>query len=265
MEIITRAEWGARFENGVTSAPMPAPEVWLHHSVTASAGPGATLEQDAATVRSLESIGESRFGYGISYTWLVCKSGRIFEGHSPNRQGTHTGGRNDRARAICLIGNYETDQPTDAQLVSAAALLHYAKTKGWIQNARLNGGHRDVKSTACPGKNAYAKISTINSLAAGSPVQPPKEEDMAFTPKEFWDEYFLRKTGQTSEDGTHAYNVLDTEVGNNKAHWANRNLLAAIAEQQVMMNQALGQIIELLKPSQGTSVGETADSEGDQG
>lgn len=177
MRIILRSEWGARHDNGSGSAPLPASEVWLHHSVTASAGPSATQEQDAAKIRDIEAVGESRFGTGISYTWLITEAGRIFEGHSVGRLGTHTGGRNSIARAICLVGNYDNLTPTPAQLVAVAWLLQKAKAEGWIRQARLNGGHRDVKATGCPGNKAYAVIGQINALAAGAPITNTTEAD----------------------------------------------------------------------------------------
>lgn len=165
--IIPRSEWGARYPDGFRPAPLPAGEVWLHHSVTAQ-GSGS-LAGDKAAVRTLETIGQQRFGGGISYTWPVTRSGRIFTGHSPGRQGAHTGGRNDIARAICLIGNYDTSVPTSPQLDAVAWLLGEAKRRGWIKHARLNGGHRDAPgaATICPGRHAWALISEINRRAAG--------------------------------------------------------------------------------------------------
>jgi hypothetical protein len=163
VRIIPRAEWGARYDNGAGQAPLPASEVWLHHSVTATAnGP--------AVIREIEAIGEARFKTGMSYTWLITANGTIYEGHSPGRLGTHTGGRNSLARAICWVGNYDIALPTPAQIQATAWLLQEAHRRGWIRAPRLNGGHRDLKATACPGKNAYAVIGQINNLAARQPV-----------------------------------------------------------------------------------------------
>jgi hypothetical protein len=171
VRIIPRAEWGARHDNGAGPAPLPAGEVWLHHSVTAAAN-------GTAIIRDIEAVGETRFGTGISYTWLVTPNGSIYEGHSPNRLGTHTGGRNSIARAICWVGNYDVAMPTVPQVQATAWLLQEAHRRGWIRVARLNGGHRDLKATACPGKHAYALIAEINRLAARPPIM---EDDMPLT------------------------------------------------------------------------------------
>jgi len=176
--IISRGEWGAQYDNGGGPAPIPASECWLHHSVTGAPGVDATFEQDAAAVRVLEKIGEDRFGQGISYTWVITPSGRIFEGHGVGRLGAHTANRNSKARAICYLGNYETTRPTTAQIRGAAWLLQHSHGRGWLAAARLNGGHRDVGQTACPGAHAYTRIGEINQLAAGPPITNMEDDDM---------------------------------------------------------------------------------------
>lgn len=158
MRIVSRAEWGAQYRNGFGVAPVPFRELWLHHSVTAA-------RNGADIIRELEQIGQNRFGGGISYTWPITPDGTVYEGHSVDRQGSHTGGRNDIARAICFVGNYESDRPTDAQLRSAASLVRYVHSRGWYGHLGLTGGHRDIKATACPGRYAYAAIPAINALA----------------------------------------------------------------------------------------------------
>ncbi|ASO20259.1 hypothetical protein FHR81_000056 [Actinoalloteichus hoggarensis] len=173
MEIISRAAWGARHPDGFRAAPLPAQEVWLHHSVTSGTGPAA--------VRALEDVGQSRFGGGISYTFAIDSTGAIYQGHSVDRQGAHTGGRNDISRAICLIGNYETQEMTQGQVRAVAWLLRHGTARGWWRRDQLDGGHRDAPgaSTACPGRHAHARIGEINRLAASD---DDLEDDM--TPDE---------------------------------------------------------------------------------
>jgi len=178
LRIIPRGEWGARYADGGGYAPLPATECWLHHSVTTPPNTTAPYDDDIAAIRTLEQIGQDRFGQGMSYTWLITPAGWIFEGHSVGRLGAHTAGRNSRARAICLVGNYEVAGPTQAQILAAAWLLQQGRGRGWLTAARLNGGHRDVSSTACPGRYAYARIGEINQLAAGPPIE---EDDMPLT------------------------------------------------------------------------------------
>jgi len=174
VEIRSRRSWGARHADGDINLSGLAAEVFAHHSVTKQLPASATVEQEQAAMRELEAIGQSRFGTGISYNVGVFPSGRAYQGVSFNRRGTHTGGRNSTARSIVFIGNYETNDPTPAQLATAAAIYAEGKGKWWKSTAPLRG-HRDVKSTACPGRNVYAQLPAIR--AGKTPTT--QEEPMA--------------------------------------------------------------------------------------
>jgi hypothetical protein len=161
--IIPRSTWKPRYANGFSIIGMASwlaagKEIWLHHSVTNPPGPNATLEEDCAHMRDFESIGQNRFGGGISYTWVIMPSGRVFQGHDIDRQGSHTANRNDRSRAICLAGRYDTNMLPDRMANAAAALLREL-------GATIDGPHSQVYPTDCPGGNARARISYINTLA----------------------------------------------------------------------------------------------------
>lgn len=168
MKIIPREEWGAVHEDGYGTSTLPAGEVWLHHSVTVAPDLVAPFDDEHAAMRTLERIGEQRFGRGISYTFAVMPTGRVYEGHSVEREGAHTARRNDLARAIVWVGNYDVTRPTAHQIAATAALLRQGKARGWWRRAALNGGHCDAPGavTACPGRHGLAAIPHVNKLAA---------------------------------------------------------------------------------------------------
>ncbi|MGH8574837.1 MAG: peptidoglycan recognition protein family protein, partial [Gammaproteobacteria bacterium] len=182
MIVVTRVQWGARYKDGFEPAPIPT-EWWLHHSAGLmpdlewlDADRDGVDDDEGSVMRQLEHTGQTRFGGGMSYTWLVPPSGRAYVGHSMGRQGAHTKNRNDRARGICLIGNYSTNRPTTAQLDTIAAIMVTEYRAGRSRTFVLNGGHRDLQSTECPGDHAWALIKEINhrarTLAAGSHTTP---------------------------------------------------------------------------------------------
>lgn len=183
--IATRASWGARRADGEVTLSGMAAEVFAHHTVTAQLPENATAEQERAQMRVLEDIGHSRFtrpgvpNAGISYNVLIFPSGRAYQGVSWQRRGTHTDARNSTVRSICFVGNYDVHQPTPAQLATAAAIFAEGRGKWWVASAPLRG-HRDIKSTACPGRHVYARLGQIR---AGE-VPVPQEEDMPLTKEE---------------------------------------------------------------------------------
>jgi hypothetical protein len=110
--------------------------VWLHHSVTIAPdlvwvdadGDGVEDDEERA-MRTLEDIGEARFGEGISYTLAVMPSGRVYEGHGVDRQGAHTG-RNDIARAIVLVGDCSTRPPIDRRCSPSLGYCRTGRPRG---------------------------------------------------------------------------------------------------------------------------------------
>ena len=180
--LIERKEWGAQFEDGFRNRPMPFTEFWLHHSATIAPDLEFPWSDDDEAVRLLERIGEQRFGGGISYNQPITPVGRTYVGVSPHRQGAHTLGHNTAGFAFCLVGNYETREPTAIQLEIVARRMVELYAAGRSRTYQLNGGHRDVFGTTCPGNAAYAKIPDINRrarelFAAGYPLTDvPMEE-----------------------------------------------------------------------------------------
>jgi len=90
--------------------------------------------------------------FGIGYNYWIGFDGNIYEARGEN-QGAHSGSRwNRRSLGIGYQGNFETQRMTTAQLNAA----------GWLNAKLINKynlslediiGHKDVSSTACPGRN----------------------------------------------------------------------------------------------------------------
>lgn len=185
MTLIRRASWGARYADGSGDRALPATEAWLHHTVTIAPDLLPPFDDDDAAIRLLELIGQQRFGQGMSYTRLFTPVGRVYEGHSVHRIGAHTGGHNTKGIGYSLVGNYDEDEPSEAMLEAVAQQIVADHRAGYLAVPRLNGGHRDTKSTGCPGRYAYAAIPIINARAAAimagddtkAPGLPGQEED----------------------------------------------------------------------------------------
>jgi hypothetical protein len=180
VEIVGRSAWGARYAPGAGAAPLPAREVWLHHSVTVAPDLVPPFDDEDAAMRQLEVIGQQRFAQGVSYTFAVMPSGRVYEGHGVGTLGAHTKGRNSIARAIVLVGNYDEAVPTAEQCEAVASLLVHGQRSGWWTAAKLTGGHQQAPyaATGCPGLHGMECIDDINARAAAptAPAKTPRNE-----------------------------------------------------------------------------------------
>lgn len=163
MDVVSRKTWGAVKEQNRPAMPLPAREVWLHHTVTRVTG------DPHADAREVQRVGIARFGY-ISYSYLVHPTGVVLEGQGL-RVGAHTKNRNSISYGVSLIGNYEERQMEDAQVESVRRLVDWLQDNGKLRTGVYpTGAHRDLQATACCGRHAYARLPEIRR-----PWEPPPD------------------------------------------------------------------------------------------
>lgn len=165
MDLRAREEWGATYN--VDKRPLmtglPVSTVYVHHSVTIATG------NPDADMRDIERIDIERFGVP-SYSWGVHPSGVVLEGMGLHR-GAHTidnakNSFNNIAFGLMFMGDFRTDQPTDAALHAAGELLALQEARGNLQAGWVLRGHLDVYATVCPGPNLYPRLAEIRALAS---------------------------------------------------------------------------------------------------
>ncbi len=117
-------------------------------------------------------------GWGdIGYNYVIDKQGNIYEGRAGGiaTVGAHTAYYNTGTIGISLMGNFQVEEPTEAQLKVLTLLIadHSVRFnlnpigKGsWLGTFSDNiAGHNDVAQpghgTACPGKNLHSKLPSI--------------------------------------------------------------------------------------------------------
>ncbi|MFR9752741.1 N-acetylmuramoyl-L-alanine amidase [Nocardia sp. 004] len=197
--VITRAQWGADeslrcagpvFDNGLGG-------VTVHHTAGSN---NYGRSESAGIVRAIYAYHARTLGWcDIGYHALVDRYGQIFEGRFGGLtlpvQGAHAGGFNENTSGIALMGNYESQQPTNEAInalgtiagwrAKVAALdpkgytTMYSEGTSYTPYARGTAvqlpiifAHRDVGNTDCPGDAAYALMDRIRDIAAGAPGSP---------------------------------------------------------------------------------------------
>lgn len=125
--------------------------VTLHH--TGSPEPLRPDEDPVAKLRGLQAWGaRERNWWDVPYHYLLDLDGRIYEGRDHNFMGeTNTTYDPGGHFLISVIGNYERQEPTQAQLGAIADLMAWAIREFDVPLDRL-GGHYNHASTGCPGK-----------------------------------------------------------------------------------------------------------------
>jgi hypothetical protein len=148
-------------------------KITVHHSA-------GNIATDAwnSTAKTLEGIrgfhagttATDRNWADIAYHFAVDRAGRVWQARPLVYQGAHVKGHNDHNLGIVLLGNFEAQTPTAAQLWSLATFIAFLRPlyKVSLDNVYTHG---ELGQTSCPGKNLQSFMTrTRRSWAAAEQV-----------------------------------------------------------------------------------------------
>lgn len=110
------------------------------------------------SVEDIHRVHKNKGWAGIGYHFYVRKDGSVYRGRPEWAIGAHASGSNYNSLGICAEGNFEHESMSDVQKNAIIELVNYLKSKYGISVVQR---HRDVGSTACPGKN-YPYSAIVN-------------------------------------------------------------------------------------------------------
>ena len=147
--------------------PHHITHVTLHH--TGDSKPLLPGDSPVARLRGLQSWGASdRNWWDVPYHFLLGLNGDIYEGRDYHFMGeTNTAYDPGGHFLISVIGNYEVQEPTQAQLNAIADMMAWALNEFDLPLDKL-GGHYNYADTGCPGKNLrkYLEDGTFRRMVA---------------------------------------------------------------------------------------------------
>ena len=90
-------------------------------------------------------------GFGdIGYHYAIDRNGRLWEGRNIRFQGAHVRKHNEQNLGIMVLGNFDKQQPSPAQIHAVNSLLpRLARTYG-VRRHRIYT-HQELMPTTCPG------------------------------------------------------------------------------------------------------------------
>ncbi|MBA3891962.1 MAG: N-acetylmuramoyl-L-alanine amidase [Gemmatimonadaceae bacterium] len=147
--------------------PHRITHVTLHHT-----GDSRTLEpheNPAVRLRNLQAWGaRDRNWWDVPYHYLMGLEGQVYEGRDHRFAGeTNTTYNPEGHFLISIIGNYEQQEPTPAQIESIVQLMAWAVTEFDVPLDRI-GGHYHYANSGCPGKHLrkYLEDGTFRRMVA---------------------------------------------------------------------------------------------------
>jgi len=153
--IVPRTDWTKAGPNMGQIVPMNGVRrLTVHHTA------GATLTDAwAPTAGELEAIREyhaGNVGVGrnwadIAYHFAVDRAGRVWQARPLAYQGAHARQHNEHNMGIVLLGNFEVQMPSAAQLTALAGFIGFVRKVYGIPLGEIYT-HGELVDTSCPGK-----------------------------------------------------------------------------------------------------------------
>ena len=173
----------------------------MHHTASANgADPIGTMRG----VYSFHTSSEKGWP-DVAYNFFIDQDGVVYEARTGSFAGpveaSATGGNQGFAQLVCLLGDFTSQNPTDAALASLNSTLAWladrysldtspdAQTtftsrgsnrwsEGTVVTASTISGHRDMSQTACPGDTFYPYLvenvqREVHELRAAAGTVPP--------------------------------------------------------------------------------------------
>ncbi|GFY44497.1 peptidoglycan recognition protein 1 [Trichonephila inaurata madagascariensis] len=165
IEIVSRAEWGARESLSNETMVTPVPHLFIHHTAMSECDNFASCSQMMRTIQNFHI--DDRGWDDIGYNFLIGGDGRVYMGRGWDRVGAHTYGFNRIAVAFSLMGDFSHKLPSELMLNATTNLIECAKNENHVvANYKLHG-HRDAGCTECPGSAFYNLIKTWPHFEGG--------------------------------------------------------------------------------------------------
>ncbi len=142
---------------------LPIKYITIHHDgMNPFHGTGAA--ECAARVELIRRAHRNRGWGDIGYHFAIDASGRVWEGRPLNWQGAHVKDYNEGNIGILVMGNFEQQHPSSAQISSMQGLVKKIRRKYGIPVTRVKT-HREWASTLCPGRNLQSQIDLSRSYS----------------------------------------------------------------------------------------------------
>lgn len=164
---IPREKWAAGAPLVSKINPMlPVNRITIHHEGFPKPIEFTDLPSCRDHLELVRSSHVNARGWGdIGYHYIVDRAGRVWEGRSIRYQGAHVRDNNENNVGVMLLGNFDMQQPSQAQLASLAGQIKHLRQQYRVSMNRVFT-HQELNPTACPGRFLQAKVNGMRSSNA---------------------------------------------------------------------------------------------------
>ncbi len=159
--VLPRKNWT---RHGITGRDISAmngvDKITIHHEGWTP----VTFTSAAAAYDRIENIRQihtrDRGWADIGYHYIIDRAGRIIEGRPIQYQGAHVSENNPHNLGILVLGNFEQQKPSNAQVQSLGKFTKLMMQTHGVA-ARSVRTHQEINPTQCPGRTLQAHIDQL--------------------------------------------------------------------------------------------------------
>jgi hypothetical protein len=137
--------------------------ITVHHEGAPIARWATGRAQTAEILRGVHRYHTQERGWAdIGYHFVVDRGGRVWEGRPAALQGAHVRDRNPNNLGVMVLGNFDRQQPSDAQLMGLARLVRALRRKHGVAEREIRS-HQEWLVTSCPGRHLQPRFASMRS------------------------------------------------------------------------------------------------------
>lgn len=121
-----------------------------------------------STIDRLELVRRSHMNRGwgdIGYHYIIDRAGNVWQARPLDYQGAHVRDHNEHNIGVMLLGNFEIQHPSDAQVRSMRQFVRQLSGEHNVPSRRIHT-HQELGPTSCPGRHLQPKIASLRNRGA---------------------------------------------------------------------------------------------------
>ena len=115
------------------------------------------------TAEHLDMVRRSHRNRGwadIGYHFIIDRAGRAWEGRPLRYQGAHVKDHNEHNIGVMVLGNFDIQQPTHAQLTTLRDTVRGLRRHFHVSQGAIHT-HQELRPTACPGQSLQPRVEAM--------------------------------------------------------------------------------------------------------
>jgi len=165
-KVIARSQWTSFRPDPKEMDPLGKPNrITVHHT----GNPYTFDDTSVGDVKEeLRHVLTGQQGVGhkdLAYHFVIDPAGRVWAGRDLRYEGRHTRGENERNIGVMVLGNFELQRPSQAQVITLEKFLKQLQAQHKIKRGSVYT-HKELTANLCPGKSLQSHMGKIRSRLA---------------------------------------------------------------------------------------------------